>query len=54
MTYANRERSEHQRPRAGKQVKMIDCSLICQWANVQNQQGIKYYFPTLLKQELFL
>ncbi len=26
-------------------IKMIDWSFLCQWANVQNQQGIKYFFP---------
>ncbi len=25
-------------------IKIIDWSFLCQWANVQNQQGIKYFF----------
>ncbi len=25
-------------------LKIIDLSFLCQWANVQNQQGIKYFF----------
>ena len=28
-------------------IKIIDWSFLCQWANVQNQQGIKYFFPSL-------
>ncbi len=28
-------------------IKIIDWSFLCQWANVQNQQGIKYFFPPL-------
>ncbi len=26
-------------------IKIIDWSFLCQWANVQNHQGIKYFFP---------
>ncbi len=26
-------------------IKMIDWSFLCQWANLQNQQGIKSFFP---------
>ena len=26
-------------------IKIIDWSFLCQWANVQNQQGIKTFFP---------
>ncbi len=28
-------------------IKIIDWSLLCQWANIQNQQGIKYFFSPL-------
>ncbi len=29
-------------------IKIIDWSFLCQWANIQNQQGIKYFFfPTV-------
>ena len=26
-------------------IKIIDWQFLCQWANIQNQQGIKYFFP---------
>ena len=32
-------------------IKIIDWSFICQWANVQNQQGIKNIYPSLYAQK---
>ncbi len=29
-------------------IQIIDWSFLCQWANVQNQQGIKWFFPLTL------
>ncbi len=35
-------------------IKIIDWSFLCQWANVQNQQGIKFFFfPTVAYTLLF-
>ena len=28
-------------------IKIIDWSFLCQWANVQNQQRLKYFLPSL-------
>jgi len=28
-------------------IKIVDCCILCKWANLQNQQGVKYLFPPL-------
>jgi len=28
-------------------IKIIDRCILCKWANLQNQQGVKYLFPPL-------